>query len=46
MFILPLTVNDIPFPLLSVFHPLAVKFILIDNKIWSLGSNVTSTMED
>jgi hypothetical protein len=34
IFILSL-VSNLGFPLLSIFHPLAVKFISID-KIWSL----------
>jgi hypothetical protein len=31
--ILSLIVNDFRFNLLPIFHPLAVKFVLIDNKI-------------
>jgi hypothetical protein len=46
IFILSLTVNDFHFPLLYVFHPLAVKFDLIDNKMWSLQSEVTWALED
>jgi hypothetical protein len=34
-----LTGSDLGFPLLSIFHPLAMKFILIGNKIWSLLLN-------
>jgi hypothetical protein len=41
-----LTVNDFHFPLLSIFHPLAVNLVLIDKKIWSLGSEVTWALED
>jgi hypothetical protein len=40
IFILSLTVNDFHFPLLSTFHPFAVKFILMNNKCRSLYSKV------
>jgi hypothetical protein len=35
-----------PFSFLCMFHPLAVKFTLINNKVWSLRSEVTWTLED
>jgi hypothetical protein len=46
IFILLLIVNDFPFHLLSIFHPLAVKFVLINNIICSLESEVTWAMGD
>jgi hypothetical protein len=36
IFILSLIVGDLGFPSLFIFHPLAVKFVLDCNKIWSL----------
>jgi hypothetical protein len=36
IFILLLIGSDLCFPLLSIFHPLAVKFILVYTKIWYL----------
>jgi hypothetical protein len=41
IFILSLVINDFHFPLLSIFHPFAMKFVLFHNKIWSLWSEVT-----
>jgi hypothetical protein len=35
-FIWSLIVNDLGFPLLSIFNPLAAKFVLIDDQILSL----------
>jgi hypothetical protein len=40
VFILSLFVIDLGFYLLSVFNSLAVKFVLVYNKIWSLWSEV------
>jgi hypothetical protein len=45
IFVLSL-VTDLGFPLLCIFHPLAVKFVLIDNKIWFLRSEVTCAPGD
>jgi hypothetical protein len=46
IFILSLTVNDFNLPLLSIFHPRAVKFVSIDNSILSQRSDVTQALED
>jgi hypothetical protein len=46
IFILSLIVNYFRVPLLSIFNPLAVKFALMDNKIWSLRSEVKWALED
>jgi hypothetical protein len=44
IFILSL-VNDFHFPLLSIFHLLAMK-LLINNKIWSVWNEVTWALGD
>jgi hypothetical protein len=36
IFILSLTVSDLGFHLLYIFHPFVMKFILVCNKIWFL----------
>jgi hypothetical protein len=41
IFILSLIVSDLGSPLLFIFHPLAVKFVLEYKKVWSLQSEVT-----
>lgn len=41
LFVFSLTLNHFNFFLLSIFHHLAVKFALVENKIWSLCSVVT-----
>jgi hypothetical protein len=46
IYILSLTVGDLGFPLSFIFHTLAVKFILLNNKIWSLQSEVTWAQEN
>jgi hypothetical protein len=43
---LSLAVSDLRFPLLSIFHTHAVKFVLVYNKIWSLWSEIIWAQEN
>jgi hypothetical protein len=46
IFIVSLTVSDLCFPLLSIFHPLDMKFVLVYNKTWSFRSEVIWAQEN